>query len=76
MSEPEFVAIPLTRGPKHYFFGYYAVPPWDATGKYLLCLETSFHDRKPTASDRAVIGSVELETARWVPTATTDSCRW
>ena len=41
------VAKPITQGPKHHFFGYYGVCPWDATGRYVLCLESDFHERPP-----------------------------
>ena len=28
----------MTHGPKHHFFGYYAICPWDASGRYLACM--------------------------------------
>jgi hypothetical protein len=51
----------VTPGPKNYFFGYYDRCPWDATGRYLLALETSFVDRPPTAADKAVIGLIDTQ---------------
>jgi hypothetical protein len=48
----------LTQGPKHRFFGYDGIPPWDASNRYVLCLETTFQDHFPGASDTAVVGYV------------------
>jgi len=31
-----------TKGPKHHFFGYYGICPWNKSGKYLVCLESDF----------------------------------
>ena len=44
-SEGDFVARPITQGPKHHFFGYYGICPWNSTGQYHLCLQSDFHDR-------------------------------
>ncbi len=49
----------VTRGPRHHFFGYYEKSPWDATGRYLLALETDFNDRPPRADDVAGIGLID-----------------
>ena len=54
------VAVPVTRGPRQHFFGYYDKFPWDATGRYMLALETNFMDRPPRAEDKAVIGLIDL----------------
>ena len=67
----EFVARAVTRGPKHHFFGYYGIPPWNASGKYLLCLETDFQDHFPTAQEAATIGLVDLNTGCFEPLTTT-----
>lgn len=66
-------AIPVTRGPKHHFFGYYGICPWDATGRYLACLESDFHDRPPKRGDKATVGIVELATGRFEPLAQTEA---
>jgi hypothetical protein len=50
----------VTNGPKFHFFGYFDKFPWDVTGRYLLCLETDFMDRQPTADDRAGICVIDL----------------
>ena len=51
----------VTRGPLHYFFGYYDKTPWDATGRYLLVNRTDFADRQPTRDDALVLGMVDLQ---------------
>ncbi len=46
----------ITSGPAHHFFGYIGQSrtiPWDATGRYVLALETDFQDRMPGAGDAA-----------------------
>jgi hypothetical protein len=64
-SQPSLTAIPLTKGPKHHFFGYYGICPWDATSRYLVCLETDFHERPPGPEDVAGVGIVELSTGEY-----------
>lgn len=71
MSSRAFEAKAVTQGPKHHFFGYYGICPWDATGRYLLCLESDFHERAPGAHDRAMVGLVELANGRFEPLAET-----
>lgn len=46
----------LTQGPRHHFFGYIGqcrTIPWNASGRYVLALETEFQDRMPGAGDAA-----------------------
>lgn len=46
----------LTSGPRHHFFGYIGQSrtiPWNASGRYVLALETEFQDRMPGAGDAA-----------------------
>lgn len=48
----------LTHGPKHHFFGYIGqslTTPWNKSGRYILTLRTSFHDRMPEPADAAEI---------------------
>jgi hypothetical protein len=62
----------ITRSPRHHFFGYYDMKPWDAAGKLHLCLEVDFMDRPPAADDVATIGVVDLENyGLFVPVART-----
>lgn len=61
----------LTRAPLHHFFGYYGVNAWDPTLRHHLALETTFHEHRPTSSDRATVGLVEAETGAFRPFAQT-----
>jgi hypothetical protein len=70
-SETRPRAIPATHGPKHHFVGYYGICPWNVSGTHLLCLESDFHDRPPTAADRATISLVDLSSGRFEPLAET-----
>jgi len=51
----------LTRGPKHHFFGYYGICPWNPSGTYLLSLESPFQDHFPTQDEPAAIGLVDAK---------------
>lgn len=67
----------ITKGPRHHFFGYYDKFPWDATGRYIVALETNFIDRPPNPDDLATIGLVDLEDDnRWIPLAETHAWNW
>ena len=49
---------PLTAGPQHHFFGYIGHVqniPWNASGRYLLALRTSFQDHLPRPEEAAEI---------------------
>ena len=60
------LARAVTCGPRHHFFGYYDKCPWDASGRYMLGLETTFMDRPPTGEDCATIGLIDLaDNNRW-----------
>jgi len=62
----------VTRPPKHHFFGYYDMRPWDPAGRFHLALEVDFMDRPPTPDDEAVVGMVDLaEGGAFVPLART-----
>lgn len=48
----------LTQGPKHHFFGYIGhagTIPWNASGRYILALQTSFQDRMPLVGEAAEV---------------------
>lgn len=54
----------LTHGPKHHFFGYIGqclTTPWNASGRYIVALETSFHDRMPAPGEAATVVLVDAE---------------
>jgi hypothetical protein len=61
----EVEARAITRPPGHHFFGYYGIPPWNASERLYVCLESEFHERPPGPGDRARIGLVELATGRF-----------
>jgi len=78
---PEALPYPparaVTRGPRCHFFGYYDKSPWDATGRYILDLETTFMDRPPAPHDRATIGLIDTAKANtWRPIARTVAWNW
>jgi hypothetical protein len=41
---PNFRVRILTSGPKHHFFGYYGICPWNKDQTHLLSLESNFQD--------------------------------
>ena len=51
---------PITQSPRHHFFGYYDMRPWDPSGRYHLVLEVDFDDRPPSGDDEATVGVVDL----------------
>jgi len=61
----------LTKGPKHHFFGYYGICPWNKSGRYLVCLGSDFQDRMPRPDESAAIGLVDSQTGRFKKVAET-----
>jgi hypothetical protein len=57
----KFPVKEITHGPKHHFFGFYDICPWDVSGRYILSHEVDFIDRRPEAGDGAVLGFVDLK---------------
>lgn len=54
----------ITRGPANHFFGYIGqcrTIPWNANGRYLLALETTFQDRLPGAGDSAGVCLIDTQ---------------
>ncbi|MFW6107765.1 MAG: hypothetical protein ACOC70_01065 [bacterium] len=51
----------VTSGPGYHFFGYYDKFPWDATGRYLLCLEVDFLGRTPEPDDVARLCLIDTQ---------------
>ena len=49
----------LTHGPKHHFFGYYGICPWNQSGRLLVCLESEFQDHLPGFEEAAAVGVVD-----------------
>ena len=61
----------LSMPPKHHFFGYYGINPWDRTTRYHLALETDFHTHRPVPEDIATVGLVDRDTHQFIPYAKT-----
>ncbi|MBA3441574.1 MAG: hypothetical protein H0T92_17075 [Pyrinomonadaceae bacterium] len=68
---PKFKVRTLTSGPKHHFFGYYGIPPWNKSGRHLACLESDFQDHLPSENESAAIGLVNSRTGRFTKVAET-----
>ena len=76
MSDTFAPARAVTRGPLYHWFGYYDMPVWDITGRYLLSLEVDFQERPPTVSDCATIGMTDLDTDEYVRLTQTRAFNW
>ncbi len=63
----------LSFGPKHHFFGYYGINPWDPTARQHLALETDFHTYRPFPEDVASVGLVDRDTHQFTPHAKTSA---
>ncbi|MDH5398014.1 MAG: hypothetical protein OEX02_07700, partial [Cyclobacteriaceae bacterium] len=59
---PKFRVRRLTHGPKHHFFGYYDMSPWNRDESKLVCLESEFQHRLPNPGETANIGFVAPDT--------------
>ncbi|MCP4190105.1 MAG: hypothetical protein GY768_05700 [Planctomycetaceae bacterium] len=56
----------ITTGPQHHFFGYIGqslTTPWNASGRYILSLRTSFHDRMPHPGEAADVVLIDTQNA-------------
>ncbi len=73
MKKGTFPIKRITSGPNYHFIGYYGSQPqpWDARGKYLLCLEVPFQNRPPQAEDSATVGIIDLSRLEFIPLART-----
>ncbi len=61
----------VTSGPKHHFFGYYGISPWNQSGTQMVCLETAFQDRMPEEGEPAAICLVDAATGMTTTVAET-----
>ena len=61
----------LSSPPKHHFYGYYGIEPWDPSRRYHLSLETDFHEHRPVVGDVASVGLIDRETNAFIPYAST-----
>lgn len=54
----------ITFGPKHHFFGYIGHVqniPWNASGRYIVALQTDFHDHMPKPDEAADVVLIDTE---------------
>lgn len=54
----------ITRGPENHFFGYIGhamTIPWNADGRYIVALRTSFHDRLPRPGEAAQVVLIDTQ---------------
>lgn len=70
---PRFTMRTLTHGPKHHFFGYYGMSPWNRSESTMVCLQTPFHDRMPKMGEKALIGLVDPTSGAFNPITETSS---
>lgn len=63
----------LSSTPKHHFYGYYGINPWDKLNQDHLALETNTHTHRPRPSDIAKVGLINRETKIFTPYATTSA---
>ncbi len=70
---PKFQIRTLTSGPKHHFFGYYGMPPWNRSESKMVCLESAFHNRLPEPGETATIGLVDPESGTFSPLTETSA---
>ncbi len=66
----------VTKGPKHHFFGYYDVTPWDKTDRYLLANEIDFIGRQPKPGEKLTVGMVDATTGAYAPLDSTAAWCW
>ena len=67
----------VTAGPANHFFGYYDMPSWDVSGRYLLTHRVDLDVAIPASRDAATIGVVDLDdNCRFYPVATTRTWSW
>lgn len=69
--ESKYPIRAMTHGPKAHIKSYYDMQPWSLSGKLLLCMESEFQDRPPTADDSLTIGVVHPEKGDFEPVTKT-----
>lgn len=71
------VAVPLTKGPGFYWFGYYDKLQTDPFGRYVLGMQVGFEGRTPAAGDEIVVGMIDLKKKnRWKQLGTSRAWGW
>ena len=54
----------ITHGPQHHFFGYIGqakTTPWNASGRYIVALQSRFHDHMPGPKDAADVILIDTQ---------------
>lgn len=63
-AEPTVAVKQLTFGPKHHFFGYIGhvrTIPWNASGRYIVGLQTAFQDHLPRPDEAADVILIDTQ---------------
>jgi len=67
----------VTSKPDLHFLGYYDTTPWDATDRYMLCLQVGFQGRPQTPEDHVTVGVIDTaEGNQWRSVARTPAWNW
>lgn len=64
LKRPKVAIRQLTSPPKHHFFGYYGIPPWNHSGSQVLCLESDFQDHLPEPHETASIVLIDTRSGK------------
>ena len=72
-SEFNFNLHKLSSNPRHHFFGYYGIDPWDNIGQNHLALEIETHTHRPIPTDIAKVGLVNKVTHKFTSCASTSA---
>ena len=68
---------PITRGPGFHWFGYYDKQQFDASGRYMLGMETQFEHRRPGPEDLITIGMIDTQNKdAWIPLGQSRAWCW
>ena len=68
---------PITRGPKHHWFGYYDKLEFDPSSRFALGMEVGFEHRSPLPEDEVRIGMVDVEDGdRWTELGSSAAWGW
>ena len=70
-KSPDYNIKILTTGPRHHFFGYYGICPWNKKGDKIISLQCSFQDHMPLPDEPATIGLVDTETGKFTKVSET-----
>jgi len=68
--------LPITRGPKFHWFGYYDKLQFSTDGRFVLGMEVDFEQRSPTVDDWVRVGMVDRSSGEWVELGTSNAWCW